>query len=140
MCCLNPLLFDLAGKISGKLHGKFVLTGSSYGLGSPGGSSRGKEAGASSQMRAIKAYGGWYWYLLVLCRQHMKSRALQMLISNNQFQNLSGNYVKGLIFIHDLSGPVGPSRLKYVIFKISHLVFPVGDTRRCGYLRKYETP
>lgn len=89
-----------------------MLTDSSHGLGSPGGSSRGEEVGASSQMRTIKAYGGWYWYLLVLCRQHMKSRALQVLISNNWFQNLNGNYVKGLIFIHDLSGPVEPSRFK----------------------------
>lgn len=42
----------------------------------------------------------------------MKSRTLQVLISNNWLQNLNRNYVKGLIFIHDLSGPVGPSRLR----------------------------
>ena len=59
--CVARTLFCLIWlviKISGKLHGKFVLTDSSHGLGSPGGSSRGKEVGASSQMRTIKARGG----------------------------------------------------------------------------------
>ena len=91
LCCLIWLVI----KISGKLHGKFVLTDSSHGLGSPGGSSTDEEVGASSQVRTIKAYGGWHWYLLVLHRQYMESRALQVLISNNWFQNLSRNYVKG---------------------------------------------
>lgn len=41
-------LIWLVIKISGKLHGKFVLTDSSHGLGSPGGSSRGEDVGTSS--------------------------------------------------------------------------------------------
>lgn len=67
-----------------------MLTESSHGLGSPGRSSREEEAGASSQMGTIKAYGGWQWYLLVLCRQHMKSRALQVLISTNGIKTSMG--------------------------------------------------
>lgn len=67
---------------------------------------------ASSQTRAIKDYGGCHWYLLVLCKQHMKSRVFQVLISNSWFQNLNKKYVKGLNFIHDLSGTLRPSSFK----------------------------